>query len=68
MLNVLWPIFIIISFVFAILKGSPDTLTNSVFDSAKSAIDLSINLLRGNGTMVGYNEYSVKNFYNKQTL
>jgi len=68
MLNTLWPVFIIISFVFAIFKGSPDILTNSIFDSAKSAIDLSINLLRNNGVMVWNNEYSIKNFNNKQTL
>ena len=45
MLNFIWPIFIIISFIYAILNGRVSEVNNSVFDSTKSAVDLSISLL-----------------------
>ena len=45
MLNFIWPIFIILSFIYAILNGRVLDVNNSVFDSTKSAVDLSISLL-----------------------
>jgi len=45
MLNFIWPIFIILSFVYAILNGRVSDVNNSVFNSTKSAVDLSISLL-----------------------
>jgi len=45
MLNFIWPIFIIVSFVYAILNGRVSDVNNSVFNSTKSAVDLSISLL-----------------------
>ncbi len=45
MLNIIWPIFIIISFIYAILNGRVEEINNSVFESTKSAIELSISLL-----------------------
>ena len=45
MLNIIWPIFILISFAFAIITGEVNSVTNSIFDSSKNAIDLSISLL-----------------------
>ena len=48
MLNLLWPVFIIISIVFAILSGNLKPLNNSIFESANSAVSLCITLL---GTM-----------------
>ena len=42
MLNVIWPIFIIISFVYAIFSGNVEQINNSIFDSAKAAVELSI--------------------------
>lgn len=42
MLNIIWPIFIIISFVYAIFSGKVDEINNSIFDSAKSAVELTI--------------------------
>ena len=45
MLNFIWPIFIIISFIYAILNGRVAEINNSVFDSTKSAVELSISLL-----------------------
>ncbi len=48
MLNMVWPIFIIVSFVYAIFMGNIDNLNNSIFSSTQEAINLSITLL---GTM-----------------
>ncbi len=45
MLNILWPLFIIISFIYAILTGRVSQINNSVFDGAKSAVELAISLL-----------------------
>ena len=45
MLNFIWPVFIIISFIYAILNGRVAEINNSLFDSTKSAVDLSISLL-----------------------
>lgn len=48
MLNIIWPIFIIVSFVYAISMGNVDSLNNSIFSSTQEAINLAITLL---GTM-----------------
>ena len=48
MLNLVWPIFIIISFSYAIFSGNLENLNSSVFDSVNDAINLTISLL---GTM-----------------
>ena len=45
MLNIVWPIFIIISFYFAIFSGNLENLNNSIFESTKEAVNLSISLL-----------------------
>lgn len=45
MLNVIWPIFIIISFIYAFLVGRVDDVNQSIFDSAASAVELSITFL-----------------------
>ena len=45
MLNIVWPVFIIISFSFAIFSGNLENLNNSIFESTNSAISLSIDLL-----------------------
>lgn len=45
MLNIIWPIFIIISYVYAILNGNVDKINNSIFESAASAVQLSITFL-----------------------
>ena len=52
MLNYLWPIFLIISFIYAILIGNIDEVNKSIFDSAASAVELSITFL---GTMCLWN-------------
>lgn len=45
MLNIVWPISIIISFSFAIFSGNLENLNNSIFESTKEAVNLSISLL-----------------------
>ncbi len=52
MLNIVWPIFIIISIVFAIFTGNIKELNNSIFESTSSAVNLCITLL---GTMCLWN-------------
>ena len=48
MLNIVWPIFIIISFSYAILSGNLENLNSAIFDSTTDSINLTISLL---GTM-----------------
>jgi len=48
MLNILWPAFIIISFIYAIFTGRISEVNNSIFASTASAVELSLTLL---GTM-----------------
>ena len=45
MLNIIWPIFIIISYLYAIFVGNVSNINNSIFESCKSAVDLSITIL-----------------------
>lgn len=52
MLNVVWPIFIIISYIYAIFTGKVVPINNSIFESTQSAVNLSITLL---GTMCLWN-------------
>lgn len=42
MLNYIWPIFIIISIIYAILSGNIETINNGLFNSCKSAVELTI--------------------------
>lgn len=48
MLNLVWPIFIIISFSYSIISGNLQNLNSSIFDSVENAVNLSITML---GTM-----------------
>ncbi len=52
MLNILWPAFIIVSVIFAILSGNIKELNNSIFESTELAVSLCITLL---GTMCLWN-------------
>ncbi len=52
MLNIIWPIFIIISFAYAIFVGNVEEVNKSIFDSAGSAVELCITFL---GTMCLWN-------------
>ena len=40
MLNILWPIFIMISYIYACFSGSLEKINNGIFESTKSAVDL----------------------------
>lgn len=52
MLNIIWPIFIIISFAYAIVVGNVEEVNKSIFESAGSAVELSITFF---GTMCLWN-------------
>ena len=52
LLNSIWPIFIILSFSFAIFSGNIDKLNQSIFSSTEEAVNLCITLL---GTMCLWN-------------
>lgn len=45
MLNIIWPVFLIISFIYAILNGRVAEVNSSIFESTKSAVELCISLL-----------------------
>ena len=48
MLNVIWPLFISISYVYAIINGNVEKINNAVFEYTEMAVNLTIALL---GTM-----------------
>lgn len=52
MLNILWPSFLIVSIIFAIISGNLKELNNSIFESTNSAVSLCITLI---GTMCLWN-------------
>ena len=52
MLNIVWPIFIIISIIFSILSGNIKELNKSIFESTNTAVNLCITLV---GTMCLWN-------------
>ena len=45
MLNILWPIFIIISIIYAIFSGNIESLNKNIFESTESAVNLTLTLL-----------------------
>ena len=45
MLNILWPIFIIISIMYAFFSGNLEYLNKSIFESTESAVSLSLTLI-----------------------
>lgn len=42
MLNKIWPIFIIISFIYAFFSGNIEKVNSGIFESTKSAVELSL--------------------------
>ena len=52
MLNILWPAFIIISFIYAFFLGNIENVSNGIFDSLESVVNLSLTLL---GTLCMWN-------------
>ena len=59
----IWPVFIIISFSYAILSGNLETLNSAIFESTSDAISLCISLL---GTICLWN--GIMQIANKTTL
>ena len=45
MLNILWPIFILLSVIYAMISGKIEDLNTGIFDSLSSAVELSITFL-----------------------
>lgn len=45
MLNILWPIFIILSFIYALISGKVDEVNNGIFTSLSDAVELTITFL-----------------------
>ena len=45
MLNILWPIFIIISIVYATFSGNLQNLNNSIFEATNTAVSLTLTLI-----------------------
>ena len=45
MLNIIWPIFIIVSYVYAIINGNIENVNTEIFNSVNEAVSLSISLL-----------------------
>ena len=68
MLNIIWPIFIIFSYIFAIFNGKVLEINNAIFDFTKQAVNLSISLLGTitlwNGIMKIASETKIINYLN----
>ena len=45
MLNILWPIFIILSFIYALIFGKLNEVNSGIFESLSDAVELSITFL-----------------------
>lgn len=45
MLNIIWPAFIIISVIYALVSGNIENVSNGIFDSANSAVQLTLTFL-----------------------
>lgn len=45
MLNILWPIFIILSFVYGLISGKANEINNGIFKSLTDAVELTITFL-----------------------
>lgn len=45
MLNILWPVFIIISVIYGIMNGKINDINSEIFESLESAVELSITFL-----------------------
>lgn len=42
LLNIIWPIFIIISIIYALIAGNIENVSNGIFESASSAVELTL--------------------------
>lgn len=42
MLNIIWPIFIVVSFIYALISGNIEQTSNGIFESSASAVQLTL--------------------------
>lgn len=52
MLNYIWPLFLIISFIYGVFSGNIENTNSAIFESTESAVNLCIKLL---GTICFWN-------------
>ena len=52
MLNIIWPLFIVISFIYAFFSGNLEQVSNGIFESLTDVVNLSLTFL---GTMCLWN-------------
>lgn len=52
LLNIIWPVFILISIIYGIISGNLENLNNAIFDSTEKAVTLTLGLL---GTLCLWN-------------
>ena len=45
LLNFLWPVFLLVSIIYAVTSGSAEQLNTWMFDAVKDAVELSITFL-----------------------
>ncbi len=45
MLNLIWPIMLVISIIYSILIGNVDSINNAIFESTKKTVELTLTLL-----------------------
>ena len=45
MINILWPVFIILSFTYGLISGKVNEINNGIFESLSDAVELSITFL-----------------------
>ena len=52
MLNVIWPLFILLSVAYALISGNIENISNGIFKSLEDVVNLSLTFL---GTMCLWN-------------
>ena len=67
MLNIIWPLFFIISIIFAFLSGNIQNLNNAIFDGANSAIETTLTLLGSLCLWNGIMNIAMKTSFVKKT-
>lgn len=45
LLNIIWPLFIVISVIYSLITGNIENVSNGIFESASSAVNLTITFL-----------------------
>lgn len=68
MLNIIWPIFIIVSYVYACFSGNLEKINNGIFESTKSAVELCLTFLRNTDFVVWYYANCEKKLFIKKDI